>query len=59
MKNYRPRSNLLFVSNLLVRHVAMQLRQHLDNNNILSIVQYYIQYHRTETALVRIQDDLP
>ena len=57
MNNYRPISNLSFVSKLLERHVAIQLRHHLDNNDLLDIFQSaYRKYHSTETALVRIQN---
>ena len=58
MNNYRPISNFSFVSKLLERHVAAQLRQHLDNNDLLAIFQRaYRQHHSTETALVRIQNN--
>ena len=54
-----PSASLFFlVSNLLERHVAVQLRQHLDNNDLLYIFQSaYRQHHSAETALVRIQND--
>jgi len=58
MNNYRPISNLSFASKLLERHVAAQLRQHLDNNDLLDIFQSaYRQHHSTVTALVRIQNE--
>jgi len=54
----RPLSNLPFVSKLLERHVAVQLRQHLDNYGLLRIFQRaYRQHHSTETALVNLQND--
>ena len=58
MNNYWPISNLSFASKLLERHVAAQLRQHLDNNDLLDIFQSaYRQHYSTETALMRIQND--
>ena len=58
MNNYPPKSHLSFLSKLLERHVAVQLRQQLDNNNVLDTFQSaYRQHHSTETALVRTQND--
>ena len=45
--------------NVLERHVALQLHQHLENSSILGnfISAYYLQYHSIETALVRIKNE--
>ncbi len=57
--NYRPVSNLSFVSKLIERVVAAQLLDHLSVNNILSDHQsaYRLNYS-TETALLCILEDL-
>ena len=57
--NYRPISNLPFASKLLERHVAAQLRLHLQSNNIEDPFQSaYRPSHSVETAIVCIQDDV-
>ena len=57
--NYRPISNLSFVSKLLEKHVASQVRQHLEVNALFDVFQSaYRPAHSCETALVRIQDIL-
>ena len=59
MTNYRPISNLSFVSKLLEKHVATQVRQHLEENGLFDVFQSaYRLAHSCETALVRIQDDI-
>ena len=59
MTNYRPISNLSFVSKLLEKHVATQVRQHLEENGLFDVFQSaYRPAHSCETALVRIQDDI-
>ena len=35
IKNYRPISNLSFVSKLLERHVTVDLRRYIDGNKLL------------------------
>ena len=45
------------VSKLLESYVVVQLRQRLDNNNLLDITQSAYRHHNTETAPVRIQND--
>ena len=59
MMNYRPISNLSFVSKLLEKHVATQVRQHLEENGLFGVFQSaYRPAHSCETALVRIQGDI-
>ena len=57
-KNYRPVSNLSFVSKLIDRIVCVQLVDNLKENDLYEIFQStYRQLHSTETALLRVQND--
>ena len=57
--NYRPVSNLPYLSKLLERAVADQLKTHLDVNSLYVKYQSAYRYgHSTETALVRVLSDL-
>jgi hypothetical protein len=57
--NYRPVSNLPFLSKVLERVVAKQLNDHLVRNNLLEPFQSaYRELHSTETALLRVQNDV-
>ena len=59
LKNYRPVSNLNFVSKVLERVVSSQLLSHLDESCLLTGFQSaYRRFHSTESALLNIQDDL-
>ena len=59
MKNYRPVSNLTFVSKILERVVASRLHVHLSENLLYEPFQSaYRKYHGTETALLRVKNDI-
>ena len=58
-QNYRPISNLRFVSKATEKVVASRLTDHLEDNNLLEIFQSaYKKGHSTETALTRISNVL-
>ena len=58
-KNYRPVSNLSFISKLVERIVCVQLVDHLKTNNLYEIFQSaYRQLHSTVAALLRVQNDV-
>ena len=52
-KNYRPVSNLNFISKILERVVAVQLQTHLDEAGLMTAFQTaYRKHHSTERALL-------
>ena len=57
-KNYRPVSNLTFISKLLERVVYSQMSNFLEENDALSSTQSaYRRYHSTESALLKVYSD--
>ncbi len=59
LNNYRPVSNLAFVSKLIEKVVSKQLHSYLSSRDLHEINQSaYRQFHSTETALLKIKDDI-
>ena len=58
-KNFRPVSNLPFISKLIEKSVAVQLVQYIEDNNLDEKLQSaYKKLYSTETALLRVHDDI-
>ena len=58
-KNYRPISNLRFISKTIEKYVAKQLIQYLDINDLGETYQSaYKRNHSTETALITVHNDI-
>ena len=58
-KNYHPVYNPSFVSKIIEKVVAMHTFDHLNSNNLTECMQSaYKSFHSTETALLRVQNDL-
>ena len=59
LKNYRPVSNLPFLSKILERVVAKCIETHLEENSLRDRNQSaYRRFNSTETALLRVQTDI-
>ena len=58
-KNYRPVSNLLFVSKLIERIVQTRLEKHMIRNGLVNDKNYaYSKNHSTEHLLLKVVNDL-
>ena len=59
LKNYKPVSNLHYISKLIEKVVADQIDLHLKNNDMLDPYQSgYRKQHSTETAMLNITNDM-
>ena len=59
VRNYRPISNLTFLSKVIEKIVASQLTGYLQENKLFPDLQSdYRQGHSTETALLKIFSDI-
>ena len=57
--NFRPISNLVFMSKLTEKVIALQLIDYIVYNNLDEVFQSaYKHLHSTETALVRVNNDI-
>ena len=58
-QNFRPVSNLKFVSKLVEKAVFTQLNEYLVKNELHEVFQSaYKSFHSTETSLLRVQNDI-
>ena len=59
LNNFRPISNLIFISKILEKVVASRIQSHLSSNSLSSSFQsVYRIFHSTETTLLKIHNDL-
>ena len=58
-KNYRPVSNLQFISKLTESAVAKQPKHHINMNKLFpSLQSSYRKFHSTESALLKVKTDI-
>jgi hypothetical protein len=59
LKNYRPVSNLTYLSKLIERAIARRIQDHCVASSITNRFQSaYKCHHSTETALIRVHNDI-
>ena len=59
LKNYRPVSNIKFLSKVIERIVVNNITKHMNENNLGEPLQSaYRAAHSTETALLKVKDDI-
>ena len=59
MKNYRPVSNLSFLSKILEKVVASRLNSHINSSHTSNDYQSaYREFHSTETALLKVHNNI-
>ena len=60
-KNFRPVSNLPFISKVIEKVVAVQLVNYIDENNLQvgePLQSAYKHYHSTESTLLKVHNDI-
>ena len=57
LSNYRPVSNLAFLSKITEKVVAQQMTSYLKENNLEELQSSYKKGHSVETALVKVQSE--
>ena len=59
LKNYRPVSNLSFLSKIIEKIISVRILQHITDNDIIDGFQSaYKAGHSCETALLRVYNDI-
>jgi len=59
LSSYRPVSNLSFVSKVIEKVIQLRLLNHINSSSALPVYQSaYRMFYSTETALLRVQNDL-
>ena len=59
LKNFRPVSNLSFISKMIEKVIASELLDHMIENKLLESFQSaYIACHSTKTVLLRVHNDI-
>ena len=59
LKNFRPVSNLSYISKVIERVVAKRITDYFEDNNLLEKMQSaYKKLHSTETALIKVHNDI-
>ena len=59
LKHFRPISNLAFLAKLVEKVVALRVNEHAEEHKLYEKLQSaYKSFHSTETALVKVQNDI-